>query len=367
MKSMRAVVFRELGRPLEVEQVDLADPGPREVLVRVEASGLCHSDIHRLHGHLPSAVPMVMGHEGAGVVEAVGVGVTAVEVGDHVVVSFGPYCGDCRACNAGKTSYCVRKAANAQIGNLLSGESRLSQNGQRISHQSSVSSFAEYSVVHESSAIPIRKDAPLDRVALLGCGATSGLSPVFNDAQVEVGASVAVFGCGGLGLNTIQASALSGAAIIIGVDLLEHRLEKAEEFGATHVVNPAKTDPVEEIRRLTDGGVDYAFEVVGLPETVLQAIQSVAPGGETLVIGALSGDAEVVIPWMGTMRGSLRRSGFSAARPKSDIPKYVDLYMAGKLKFDELVTGEFSLDEFNQAVEVMERGDGVRNMIYPQR
>jgi S-(hydroxymethyl)glutathione dehydrogenase/alcohol dehydrogenase len=364
---MRAVVFRELGRPLEVEDVDLAEPKPREVRVKIVASGLCHSDIHRLHGHLPSALPMVMGHEGAGIVEQVGNAVTAVQPGDHVVVSFGPYCGDCRACNGGQFNNCERKAANAQIGNLLDGTSRLSQQGKRLSHQSSVSSFAEYSVVHESSAVPVRRDAPLEKLALLGCGATSGLAPVFNDAKVEAGSSVAVFGCGGLGLNTIQASALSGAATIIGVDLLPHRLDKALEFGATHVIDPSKTDPIAEIRRLSGGGVDYAFEVIGLPQTVLQAIEVIRPGGQTLVIGALATNAEVTIPWMSKMRGSLRRSGFGASRPKADIPKYVDLYMAGKLKFDELITNGFPIGQINQAVEVMERGDGVRNLIYPQQ
>lgn len=363
---MKAVVFHELGKPLAVEDVELAAPGPREVRVKIEASGLCHSDIHRLHGHLPSALPMVMGHEGAGIVEETGSAVTGIEVGDHVVVSFGPYCGDCPPCNLGDFSRCARKAANAQIGNLLDGTSRLSLKGKRVSHQSSVSSFAEYAVVHESSAVVVRRDAPLDKLALLGCGATSGLAPVFNDAKVEAGSSVAVFGCGGLGLNTIQASALCGAEVIIGVDMLDHRLEKAQEFGATHVVNAStSSDVVEEIRRIAGGGVNYAFEVVGMPETVLQAIQVVEPGGQTLVIGALATDAVVSIPWMSTMRGTLRRSGFGASRPKADIPKYVDLYMAGKLKFDELVTNSFPLAQINEAVEVMERGDGVRNLIYP--
>ena len=359
---MKAVVFHELGKPLAIEDVELAPPKAREVMVKVVASGLCRSDIHRLHGHLPSATPMVMGHEGAGIVEEIGEAVTDVVPGDHVVISFGPYCG---ACSDGRFSNCERKLANAQIGNLLDGTSRLSLDGRRISHQSSVSSFAQYSVVHESSAVKVREDAPLETVALLGCGATSGLAPVFNDARVEAGSSVAVIGCGGLGLNTVQASALSGALTIIAIDLLDHRLEQALEFGATHAINPSQSDPIAEVRRISDGGVDYAFEVIGPPETGLQALDMVRPGGETLVIGALSGDAVVSIPWMGTLRGTLKRSGFGAARPKADIPKYVDLYMAGKLKFDELVTGRFSLDEFDKAVEVMERGDGVRNIIQP--
>ncbi len=362
---MKAVVFHELGKPLAIEEVELAPPKAREVMVKVVASGLCHSDIHRLHGHLPSATPMVMGHEGAGIVEEVGDAVTDVVPGDHVVVSFGPYCGDCRACSGGRFSNCERKMANAQIGNLLDGTSRLSLDGRRLSHQSSVSSFAEYAVVHESSAVKVREDAPLETVALLGCGATSGLAPVFNDARVEPGSAVAVIGCGGLGLNTVQASALSGALTIIAIDLLDHRLETALEFGATHAINSSKSDPIAEVRRITGGGVDYSFEVIGLPETVLQAMQLVRPGGITLVIGALSTDAEVTIPWMGTMRGTLKRSGFGAAQPKADIPKYVDLYMAGKLKFDELVTAKFPLAEFDHAVEVMERSEGVRNVILP--
>ncbi len=362
---MQAVVFHELGQKPAIEEVDLAPPKAREVRVRVVASGLCHSDIHRLHGHLPSATPMVMGHEGAGIVEEIGEAVTDLAPGDHVVISFGPYCGGCGACSAGRFSNCERKLANAQRGNLLDGTSRLSLDGQRISHQSSVSSFAQEAVVHESSAVKVREDAPLETIALLGCGATSGLAPVFNDAQVEAGSSVAVIGVGGLGLNTVQASALSGALTIIAIDLLDHRLDQAREFGATHAINAAEQDPIAEVRRISGGGVDYAFEVIGLPETVMQAIQMVRPGGETIVIGALSGDAVVSIPWMSTLRGPLRRSGFSAARPNADIPLYVDLYMAGKLRFDELVTGRFPLSDFNRAVEVMERGEGVRNIIHP--
>ena len=314
---MQAVVFHELGQKPAIEEVDLAPPKAREVRVRVVASGLCHSDIHRLHGHLPSATPMVMGHEGAGIVEEIGEAVTDLAPGDHVVISFGPYCGGCGACSAGRFSNCERKLANAQRGNLLDGTSRLSLDGQRISHQSSVSSFAQEAVVHESSAVKVREDAPLETIALLGCGATSGLAPVFNDAQVEAGSSVAVIGVGGLGLNTVQASALSGALTIIAVDLLDHRLDQAREFGATHAINAAEQDPIAEVRRISGGGVDYAFEVIGLPETVMQAIQMVRPGGETIVIGALSGDAVVSIPWMSTLRG---RCAAAASAPRGRTP-----------------------------------------------
>ena len=364
---MRAAVLHQVRQPLVIEDVDISEPGQNEVLVKIAASGVCHSDLHRIHGDFPSPLPMVMGHEGAGVVEALGPGVSGLEVGDHVVLSIGPYCGHCEVCARGKTSLCDVSARARPLGTLLDGSTRLSKGGERRSHHSFVSSFAEYAVAPASGAIPIRKDAPLDKAALVGCGVTTGVAAVTNDAQVRSGERVAVFGCGGVGLNVVQAAALSGAEIIVAVDLLDTKLQLAEEFGATHLVNASDGDPVQQIRELTRGGVDHAFEVIGSPEVVLQAMRSVAPGGHTYVIGVLPSGTELRIPWYEVMarRQHLQMSGFEGAQPRADIPRVINLYMAGKLKLDELVSRTFQLDEVNEAIGALERGEVARSLVYP--
>ncbi|MYA19686.1 MAG: Zn-dependent alcohol dehydrogenase [Chloroflexi bacterium] len=366
---MRAAVLHQVKQPLVVEDVDIADPGENEVLVRIAASGVCHSDLHRIHGDFPSPLPMVMGHEGAGVVEALGPGVAGLEVGDHVVLSIGPYCGHCEVCARGKTSLCEVSAQARPLGTLLDGSVRLSKDGEPRSHHSFVSSFAEYAVAPASGAVPIRKDAPLDMAALVGCGVTTGVAAVINDAQVRTGERVAVFGCGGVGLNVVQAAVLAGAEQIVAVDLLDTKLELAGEFGATHLVNASAGDPVEQIRELTRGGVDHAFEVIGSPEVVLQAMRSVAPGGHTYVIGVLPIDTELRLPWYEVMgrRQHLQMAGFEGAQPRADIPRVINLYMAGKLKLDELVSRTFALDEVNEAIGALERGEVARSLVYPDR
>ena len=364
---MRAAVLREVGQPLGVEEIELADPKQNEVLVRIVASGVCHSDLHRIHGNYPSPLPMVMGHEGAGVVEQLGPGVSGLEVGDHVVLSIGPYCNTCIRCGNGDFSLCELREPARASGGLLDGTSRMSKGGETITHQSFVSSFAEYAVVPETGAIPIRKDAPLDKVALVCCGVTTGVAAVFNDAQVEPGARVAVFGSGGVGLNVVQAAALSGAEQVIAVDLLDSKLRLAEQFGATHTVNASEGDPVEAVRELSGGGVDYSFEVIGIPQVALQALGSLRAGGACFVLGVMPNDAVLEIPWWQLMGGrqQLQFSGFGAARPRADIPRIVNLYMAGKLKLDELVSHTLPLDEINTAFDLMERGESTRTLIYP--
>ena len=363
---MRAAVLRKIDTPLQVEEIALDPPQAGEVLVRIAASGVCHSDLHRYHGSFPSPLPMVMGHEGAGVVEAVGPSVQGIEVGDHVVLSIGPYCGVCETCGAGRFFHCERSASARAAGGLLDGTARLCAGGERISHHSFVSSFAEYAVVPATGAIPVRRDAPLDKVALVGCGVTTGFASVINDAQVQPGSSVAVFGCGGVGLNVLQTAALAGAATIVAVDISREKLELAEAFGATHAVDASQADPVSAIRDATGGGVDHAFEAIGSPEVVLQALASLRPGGQCLVLGWL-GDAVLPVRWWELMgqRQRLQFSGFGAARTRHDIPRIVDLYMAGKLKLDELVSHTFGLDEVNKAFELLEQGEGTRSLIYP--
>lgn len=366
---MKAAVLREVHKPLTVEEIELGSPQQNEVLVRIEASGVCHSDLHRIHGDFPSPLPMVMGHEGAGVVEELGPGVIGLEVGDHVVLSIGPYCNACEACGNGDFSLCQSTDEARRVGGLLDATSRMAKDGQPVSHQSFVSSFAEYAVVPETGAIPVRKDAPLDKVALVGCGVTTGVAAVFNDAQVKPGSSVVVYGSGGVGLNAIQASALSGAEIVVAVDLLENKLELAKEFGATHTVNASNDDPVARVKEITRGGANYSFEVIGIPEVALQALGSLAPGGQCYVLGVMPNQAVLSIPWWELMSGrqSLQFSGFGAARPRADIPRIVNLYMAGKLKLDELVSRTFPLEEINTAFDLLEKGEVARSVIYPHR
>ena len=365
---MKAALLRAIHEPLTIEEIEIAEPKAGEVLVRIEASGVCHSDLHRIHGDFPSPLPMVMGHEGSGVVEQVGPGVGSPQVGDHVVLSIGPYCGECLACGAGRFSDCPKIAAMRPLGALFDGTSRLSKGDERISNQSFVSSFAEYSVVPATGAIPVRKDAPLDTIALVGCGVTTGVAAVFNDAKVSPGDRVAVFGCGGVGLNAVQAAALSGAEMVIGVDLLDSKLALAEQFGATHTVNASEGDPVEQIRSLTGIGVDHAFEVIGIPSVVLQGMGTLKPGGRMWVLGVLPADAVLEIPWWKLMAGrqGLQFSGFGAANPRADIPRIVDLYMAGKLKLDELITERLPLEQVNDAFGLMERGEVARTLVYPR-
>lgn len=362
---MKAAVLRAIHEPPRVEEIGIDPPQRGEVLVRVEASGVCHSDLHRIRGDFPSPLPMVMGHEGSGVVEEAGPGVASPQPGDHVVLSIGPWCGECAACAAGRFRLCPKPGEMRPLGALFDGTTRLHRDGERIGNQSFVSSFAEYAVVPATGAIPVRKDAPLDVIALVGCGVTTGVAAVFNDARVAPGDRVAVFGCGGVGLNAVQAAALSGAETVIGVDLLPSKLELAEQFGATHLVDASRSDPAAEVRRIARGGVDHAFEVIGVPDVVLQAMETLVPGGRMWVLGVLPADAELRIPWWKLMAGrqGLQFSGFGAANPRADIPRIVDLYMAGKLKLDELITQRLPLGGIARAFESMERGEVARTLI----
>lgn len=363
---MQAAVLRSLHAPLSVERVQLDEPGEREVLVQIAASGVCHSDVGRIDGVIPSPLPMVMGHEGAGVVRAVGPGVRGVEVGDHVVLNLSPYCGSCARCGGGEFSACERIFESRAAGTLMDGTSRMRIGDETIHHQSAVSSFAEYTVVPESGAVPIRRDVPLDRAALVGCGVTSGVVAVFNDAKVRPGDSVAVFGTGGVGLNVVQAAAISGALRVIAVDVLPSRLALAEEFGATHLIEASREDPVRAVRAIVGGGVDHAFEVVGEVEVVQQALAATRPLGRCWVLGAVP---NVVLPLRTSrlMRGyqRIRFSGIRAARPRADIPRILNLYMAGKLKLDELVSHRFPLEGINEAIRLLRSGEGTRSLVLP--
>jgi NDMA-dependent alcohol dehydrogenase len=360
---MRAAVLYEVGRPLVVEDVELLPPRGGEVLVRIAATGVCHSDLHYIKGDLVMPLPVVLGHEAAGIVEAVGPGVTSVRPGDRVVILFAPACGHCRYCDSGRPHLCEMRYRVR--GKMPDGTTRLRARGREVHHFTCVSSWAERAVVPEAGVLPIGPDVPLAAAALLGCAVTTGVGAVVNTARVVPGSSVAVFGLGGVGLNVVQGARLAGAATIIGVDLLDHRLEAARRLGATHTVNAGRADPVAEIRDLTQGGVDYAFEVIGRAATVRQAVDACARGGTAVVVGLPPSREELHLPGPAFVldEKTLRACFYGSSRLRADIPRLLALYRAGRLALDELVTATFPLDQVNDAVAALDRGDGLRSVL----
>ena len=357
---MKAAVLYEAKKPLVVEDIEIEEPKRGEVLVKVAAAGACHSDLHFIEGSWPYPLPVVVGHEGAGTVERVGEGVTLVQPGDHVILTWVAPCGLCRNCVRGKPYLCSASQTVA----MKDGTSRLKKGDQKVNHMLGVSSFAEYLVAHETAVVKIREDAPLDKVALIGCAVTTGVGAVVNTAKVEMGSSVAVFGCGGVGLNVVQGANLAGASKIIAIDVLDNKLEVAKQLGATHLVNASKDDPVRKVREITGGGADYSFEVVGIPELVTQAFDAVAPGGTAVMVGMPPIGAPLTINSMGLFMGkALRGAYYGSARVRVDMPALVDLYMAGKLKLDELITRTYSLEGANDAFEAMKKGEVARGVI----
>lgn len=363
---MKAAVLYGVNTPLVVEEVELQQPQAGEVLVKLAASGVCHSDLHVIIGDLKRPLPMILGHEGAGVVEEVGPGVKSVRPGDHVVIAWVASCGECAYCIEGKPHLCTTSAKHRFEGTMPDGTKRLSKDGQNISHFLGVSSFAQYAVVAESAAILIRKDVPLDKASLVGCGVLTGVGAAINTAKVRPGSTVAVIGTGGVGLNVIQGCQLAGAEKIIAVDLLDNKLEMAKIFGATHTVNAGIGDPIQKIKELTGGlGVDYAFEVVGKPQTVLQAFGSLKKGGTAVAVGVPTADAIGNIPLYSLIgeEKTLKGCWYGSGTPRVDIPKILDLYMAGKLKLDELVSKVYPLDEINAAFADLQYGEVARGII----
>jgi len=365
MKARAAVLF-EGQRKLSIEQVDVPEPRTGEVLVHMAAGGVCHSDLHVMKGDLSAPLPAILGHEGSGVVAAVGPGVSDVQSGDHVVPLWRLSCGECEYCTGGRPALCTAGIEIRRTGTLPGGGTGFSLNGKEIKRFGGVSTFSEYSVIPEKALLRIPKDFPLDRAALLGCAVITGFGAVVNAAQVRAGSIVAVFGAGGVGLNVIQTAALAGAGAIIAVDLKDNKLEYALRFGATHTVNGSRGNVVEQVRALTGGrGVDYAFEVVGLPATMRQAFDVLARRGVAVVVGIGPTTAEVSIPviplaWEDrTLMGSL----YGSARPRIDILKLIELYRAKKLKLDELLTRTYPLEHINEAYEALERGEVARSVV----
>jgi S-(hydroxymethyl)glutathione dehydrogenase / alcohol dehydrogenase len=364
---IRAAVLRHPSRPVAVEEVELDPPKAGEVLVQVAAAGVCHSDVRYADGDLGAdRWPMVLGHEGAGVVEAVGEGVTHVGPGDHVAFCFAPACRACRYCLAGKPNLCTVVAEHGARGMLLDGTSRLRlSDGSTLQHGLRTACFAERTVVAAGGAVPIPRELPLWQAALLGCGVVTGMGAVRNVARVRAGDSVVVFGCGGVGLQVIAAAHLASADPLIAVDRGPEKLELARAQGATHVVDAAAgAMPIDAVRRLTDGGADFAFEVVGRPETIRLAWDAVRPGGTAVVVGLVPDGVEVSLPAIEFLSDkSILGTYYGSGDPAAELPELARLALAGQLDLAKVVTHVDGLDGVEAALERLRRGDGARTVL----
>jgi S-(hydroxymethyl)glutathione dehydrogenase/alcohol dehydrogenase len=365
--KVRAAIAFEPERALEVDEIDLEGPGEGECLIRLAATGVCHTDAYTLSGRDPEGLfPVVLGHEGAGVVEEVGPGVRSLQQGDHVIPLYTAECRECKFCLSGRTNLCGAVRATQGRGLMPDGTSRLSHKGRMLHHYMGTSTFAERTVVAEVSLAKIRKDAPLEKVCLLGCGVTTGIGAVLNTAKVEPGSTVAVLGLGGVGLSVVQGAVLAGAERIIAVDTNPAKFELARQFGATDTLDPNSVDGLADaIIDLTDGGVDYSFECVGNVELMGQALACVHKGwGESIIVGVAGAGEEIhARPFLLVTGRVWRGSAFGGTRGRTQLPRYVDQYMSGRIKIDELITATLPLDQINQAFDQMHAGDAIRSVI----
>ncbi len=367
MKS-RAAVAWEAGKPLVIEEVDVAGPKAGEVLVQIVATGVCHTDAYTLSGTDPEGLfPSILGHEGAGIVREVGAGVTSVQPGDHVIPLDTAECRQCKFCLTGKTNLCSAVRATQGKGLMPDGTRRFSLNGQDIHHYMGTSTFSEFTVVPEVSLAKVSKEAPLDKICLLGCGVTTGIGAVLNTAKVEPGSTVAVFGLGGIGLSVIQGAVMAKAERIIAIDINDSKETMARQFGATDFVNPKKySDPIQDvIVELTDGGVDYSFECIGNVNVMRSALECCHKGwGESIIIGVAGAGEEISTRPFQLVTGRVwRGSAFGGVKGRTELPGYVDRYMKGEIKIDEFVTHTMGLDEINTAFDLLHEGKSIRSVI----
>jgi S-(hydroxymethyl)glutathione dehydrogenase/alcohol dehydrogenase len=368
MKS-RAAVAWEAGKPLSIEEVDVAGPKKGEVLVRIVATGVCHTDAFTLSGADPEGMfPVILGHEGGGIVEEIGEGVTSVKVGDHVIPLYTPECGECEYCLSGKTNLCQKIRVTQGKGLMPDGTSRFSINGKPILHYMGTSTFSEYTVVPEIALANISKQAPLDKVCLLGCGITTGIGAVLNTAKVEPGSTVAIFGMGGIGLSVVQGAVMAKASRIICVDLNPDKWEMAQALGATDFVNPKDypDTPIQQvIVDMTNGGVDYSFECIGNVHVMRSALECCHKGwGESTIIGVAGAGQEICTRPFQLVTGRVwRGSAFGGVKGRSQLPGYVDRYMKGEIKIDEMITEVMPLEDINRAFDLLHEGKVVRSVI----
>jgi S-(hydroxymethyl)glutathione dehydrogenase/alcohol dehydrogenase len=364
----RAAVAWEAGKPLEIEMIDVTGPQAGEVLVQIIATGVCHTDSYTLSGDDPEGLfPAILGHEGGGIVVETGAGVTGLKAGDHVIPLYTAECGKCKFCTSGKTNLCQAVRVTQGQGLMPDGTSRFSCNGKTLYHYMGTSTFSEYTVLPEISLAKINPAAPLDKVCLLGCGITTGIGAVLNTAKVEPGSTVAVFGLGGIGLSVIQGAVMAGADRIVAVDVNPDKFVMAEQLGATDLVNPKEyDDPIQDvIVELTDGGVDYSFECVGNVDLMRAALECCHKGwGESVIIGVAGAGQEIATRPFQLVTGRVwRGTAFGGVRGRSELPGYVDRYMAGEIKVDEMVTHILPLAEINQAFDLMHEGASIRSVI----
>ncbi len=357
---MKAAVLREVNKPLEIEDIQHGDPKPREVLVRTVAAGVCHSDLHFQNGSYPYMLPAVLGHESAGVVEAVGSDVTYVKPGDHVITCLSAFCGHCEDCLTGHMSLCQEP----ELQRAPDEPPRLASGDESIAQFLNLSSFAEYMLVHEHAIVKVREDMPLDRAALIGCGVTTGVGAVIHTAAVEPGSTVAVIGCGGVGLSAINGAAIAGAARIIAIDMVESKLDLARKFGATDVVNASEVDAIGEVREMTGGGVHYSFEAIGLKQTAEQAFKILGFGGVATIIGMIPVGVNVELhgPEF-LMERKMQGSNMGSNRFRVDMPRFVDFYLQGRLHLDDMISGRIKLEDVNNGLAALETGEVARNVI----
>ncbi|WP_350282637.1 S-(hydroxymethyl)glutathione dehydrogenase/class III alcohol dehydrogenase [Nitrosomonas sp.] len=363
----RAAVAWQAGQPLTIEEVDLAGPRVGEVLVEIKATGICHTDYYTLSGADPEGLfPAILGHEGAGIVVEVGADVKSLRPGDHVIPLYTPECRECKFCLSRKTNLCQAIRATQGRGLMPDGTSRFSLNGKPIMHYMGTSTFSNYIVVPEIALAKIREDAPFDKACYIGCGVTTGIGAVLFTAKVEVGANVAVFGLGGIGLNVIQGARMAGADKIIGIDINPEREVLGHQFGMTHFINPSQVENVvDAVIQLTDGGADYSFECIGNTTVMRQALECTHKGwGRSIIIGVAKAGAEISTrPFQLVTGRKWEGSAFGGARGRSDVPRIVDWYMDGKISIDPLITHTLKLEEINEGFKLMEAGESIRSVV----
>ncbi|MFM5333682.1 S-(hydroxymethyl)glutathione dehydrogenase/class III alcohol dehydrogenase [Aeromonas veronii] len=357
------------GQPLSIEEIDVMPPQAGEVRVRIVATGVCHTDAFTLSGEDPEGVfPCILGHEGGGIVESIGEGVTSVKVGDHVIPLYTPECGECKFCKSGKTNLCQKIRATQGKGLMPDGTTRFSKDGQPIYHYMGTSTFSEYTVLPEISIAKVDPAAPLEEVCLLGCGVTTGIGAVMNTAKVKEGESVAIFGLGGIGLSAVIGARLAKAGRIIAIDINESKFELARKLGATDCINPNDYDkPIQEvIVELTDGGVDFSFECIGNVKVMRAALECCHKGwGESVIIGVAGAGQEISTRPFQLVTGRVwRGSAFGGVRGRSELPSYVQRYMQGEFRLDDFITHTMGLEQINEAFDLMHEGKSIRTVIH---
>lgn len=368
IKSKAAIAWGA-GQPLSIEEVDVMLPRAGEVLVKIVATGVCHTDAFTLSGDDPEGVfPAILGHEGGGIVEMVGEGVTSVKVGDHVIPLYTPECGECKFCKSGKTNLCQKIRETQGKGLMPDGTTRFYKDGEPIFHYMGCSTFSEYTVLPEISLAKVNPEAPLEEVCLLGCGVTTGMGAVLNTAKVEPGASVAIFGIGGIGLSAIIGATMAGATRIIAIDINESKFELARQLGATDCINPKDYDkPIQEvIVELTDGGVDYSFECIGNVDVMRSALECCHKGwGESVIIGVAGAGQEISTRPFQLVTGRVwRGSAFGGVKGRSELPEIVEKYLRGEFKLSDFITHTMPLEEINNAFDLMHEGKSIRSVVH---